>query len=617
MGVNQMKSEYQMSLTATLIEGLHCVEMEYPEDLESNVKIDLDILRGAGLFRPKYSRRIKTSQTSCNLMSIKKGEPIPISDHVNVATEKFRILLADAHAQRQLNRMLQMANYSVPEFVQCASKYLDDEFRDDFNSIESYSHSKLQLLFALSAIQDLVSWGSSLDVIESQLWLAKTKEVINNNLNAENLRGAMTSLKSSEISYFAPITQEAALDFLKEGQLKLELVSPKNIESSEIFRQGVTTWSMPYRGREGRSARFVVWIVRNEAKFPLGIMEVGDDAPYSPLRDQALGFSVPDQSSPLNGKLKDRLFELRKTMIVENLPIDPSLALEDFKNAWENLSLDEKSVRDSYSDNSIRKRLGYLNRIFQGELALSPLGTWNEKDIAAAIRAIKDVTLNRVHTEVVICGALPPFGNLLGGKIVAMMMNHPLVRATLDRDIGILLAGSFDRDKIEEWLPRFGPLLTTTKGLFPNHSAQYNRVRIPVGRKSLKLDKLGLTQGQTMSHISDRTMSFAVEINLRMGEKGVSREYGSGGAKRQRILQSAARVVGLDSNGLYADVTRPVYGCLFLSNSQGVVLGGQTPEWKDTDMPFQDSKDYEDAVLRLWRDKWLRSAENRQQKEGN
>jgi hypothetical protein len=205
----------------------------------------------------------------------------------------------------------------------------------------------------------------------------------------------------------------------------------------------------------------------------------------------------------------------------------------------------------------------------------------------------------------------------LGGKIVAMMMNHPLVRATLDRDIGILLAGSFDRDKIEEWLPRFGPLLTTTKGLFPNHSAQYNRVRIPVGLKSLKLDKLGLTQGQTMSHISDRTMSFAVEINLRMGEKGVSREYGSGGAKRQRILQSAARVVGLDANGLYADVTRPVYGCLFLSNSQGVVLGGQTPEWKDTDMPFQDSKDYEDAVLRLWRDKWLRSAENRQQKEGN
>jgi hypothetical protein len=107
-------------------------------------------------------------------------------------------------------------------------------------------------------------------------------------------------------------------------------------------------------------------------------------------------------------------------------------------------------------------------------------------------------------------------------------------------------------------------------------------------------------------------MSFAVEINVRMGEKGISREYGSGGAKRQRILQSAARVVGLDSSGLYADVTRPVYGCLFLTNPQGVVLGGETPEWKDTGMRSQNSKDYENAVLRLWRKKWLPSAENRQ-----
>ena len=458
----------------------------------------------------------------------------------------------------------------------------------------------------------MISWGGSLEVIESQLWLAKTREVINNNENAGNLRGAMTSLKSSEVSYFAPLTEKDALSILKEGELQVELVLPKNSETSEIFRKGITTWSMPYRGREGRSARFIVWLVSEDAKYPLGIMEVGDDAPYSPLRDQALGFSVPNQNSPVCGKLKDRLFELRKTMIVEDLPIDPTLKLEQFKNAWEKLSLNEKSVRDSFSDASVRKRLGYLNRIFHGELALSPDGTWNEKEIAAAIRAIKDVTLNRVHTEVVICGALPPFGNLLGGKVVAMMMNHPLVRATLDREIGVLLAGSFDREKIEDWLPRFGPLLTTTKGLFPNHSAQYNRVRIPAGQETIKLEKLGLTQGQTMSHISDRTMSFAVEINVRMGEKGISREYGSGGAKRQRILQSAARVVGLDSSGLYADVTRPVYGCLFLTNPQGVVLGGETPEWKDTGMRSQNSKDYEDAVLRLWRKKWLPSAENRQ-----
>jgi hypothetical protein len=294
-----------------------------------------------------------------------------------------------------------------------------------------------------------------------------------------------------------------------------------------------------------------------------------------------------------------------------DLPIDPTLDTKDFLTAWRSLNLDEKSVRDKFTDPSVRKRISYLNRIFNGELALSEADLWNEKDVAAAVRAIKDVTLNRVHTEVVICGALPPFGNLLGGKIVAMMMNHPLVRATLDRDIGVLLAGSFDVLKIENWLPRFGPLLTTTKGLFPNHSAQYNRVRLPSGKSTLKLEKLGLTQGQTMSHISDRSMNFAVEINERMGEKGISREYGSGGAKRQRILQSAARIVGLDTDSLYAHVTRPVYGTLFVSNSQGVVLGGESPEWKDNYMPNQTTEEYETLVMEMWRDKWLSNAKRR------
>ena len=169
----------------------------------------------------------------------------------------------------------------------------------------------------------------------------------------------------------------------------------------------------------------------------------------------------------------------------------------------------------------------------------------------------------------------------------------------------------FDESKIEKWLPRFGPLLTTTKGLFPNHSAQYNRVRIPSGKSTLKLEKLGLTQGQTMSHISDRSMNFAVEINERMGDEGISREYGSGGAKRQRILQSAARIVGLDTDSLYAHVTRPVYGTLFVTNSQGVVLGGESPNWKDIDMPHQTAEEYETSVMVTWRDKWLSNAKSR------
>jgi len=606
-----MDSKYEETTSNLLGQYLISKKMEYPRTARFANKLCVVNLEHRGYFAHEHSRRMKAVFRSHNVMSANLNESSANSISSRVETEKFQILLSDSHAQRQINRMLQLSNYSIVEFEKSMLDFLSKENGEDDLWMQQLKESKLHLLFALSAIQDLMSWGSTLNVLESQLWLGKTKDLINRNENSENLREAMTSLKSSEISYFAPITSASALEMLREGELRLELVSPKNNETSDLFRQGVTTWSMPYRGREGRSARFILWIIKNGVKHPVGIMEVGDDAPYSPLRDLTLGFSIPDKESKLNSKMRNRLFELRKAIIPDDLPIDPTLELDEFTVAWNYLSLGDKSVRDRYTDPSVRKRLSYLNRIYHGEFALSSDERWNEKDIGAAVRAIKDVTLNRVHTEVVICGALPPFGNLLGGKLVAMMMNHPLVRATLDRDIGVLLAGSFDKFKIEQWLPRFGPLLTTTKGLFPNHSTQYNRVRIPLGEGSAKLQKLGLTQGQTMSHISDRTMSFAVEINSRMGDKGVSREYGSGGAKRQRILQSAARHVGIDANALYADVTRPVYGCLFLSNSQGVVLGGESPEWKDDGMPAQTANEYEAVALNLWREKWFGIAESR------
>jgi hypothetical protein len=605
-----MESIYEVVTCGQLRAAISEGEIQYSR----GIKLSADRVLGARLnlrnLQDERSRRLKAYTQSYIVMSANSRE-LNERELSPVGTEKFQILLNDSSAQRQLNKLLLLSNYEITRILEQIGSLLDHETDHDQDMLPSFTQSKLHLMFALSAIQDLISWGSDIEVIESQLWLTKTKELINKDENSGQLRGAMTSLKSSAISYFAPISPKEALKMLCEGELRLELVVPKNLESSNVFRYGVTTWSMPYRGREGRSARFIVWIRNRGTEFPLGIMEVGDDAPYSPLRDQALGFSVPNQHDPLNAKLKVRLLELRKTMNRSDLPIDPTLDTKDFLTAWRSLNLDEKSVRDKFTDPSVRKRISYLNRIFNGELALSEADLWNEKDVAAAVRAIKDVTLNRVHTEVVICGALPPFGNLLGGKIVAMMMNHPLVRATLDRDIGVLLAGSFDVLKIENWLPRFGPLLTTTKGLFPNHSAQYNRVRLPSGKSTLKLEKLGLTQGQTMSHISDRSMNFAVEINERMGEKGISREYGSGGAKRQRILQSAARIVGLDTDSLYAHVTRPVYGTLFVSNSQGVVLGGESPEWKDNYMPNQTTEEYETLVMEMWRDKWLSNAKRR------
>ena len=525
-------------------------------------------------------------------------------------SDKFAINLTNQTASRIFNKILAKSNYDVAQFVKNLEKWLD-EFTISESVEQANQEVSINLAFIISAVLDLISWGGSIEISESQVWISKTKTEINDNLNSNRMRSAMTLLKKGDVEYHAPIDSETALRLLKDGVIYLDLATPSNLISADIFRRGVTTWSMPYRGREGRSARFVLWCELEDLNAPIGIIEVGDDAPYSPLRDNALGFTDydPNLVSPL--KLADRLTKLRSAIRKEGLPLDPSLEIAKFLEVWSALQFDKKEVRELSNNSAIKKRLSYLNRIIQGEACLRGLEPWDEKLIAASIRAIKDVTLNRVHTEIVICGALPPFGNLLGGKLVAMMMNHPKIRATLDRDIGILLSDSFDKVQLEEWLPRFGPLLATTKGLFPNHSAQYNRLGIPSGSGQIKLDKLGSTLGHTMSHISDKTMSFAVAINELLGENGISREYGTGGAKRQRILQKAAMTVGIEPEALYADVTRPVYGASYVENCQSVVLGGEAPRWKDQGMITLSDKSYEEFAISMWREKWLPKAQIR------
>jgi hypothetical protein len=518
--------------------------------------------------------------------------------------DNYAISLSDQKAQRILNKLLQSANYDSKSFVSEIENWQNKMEKDVNQNLRELDTSILHASFAMSVVLDLLAWGVNIEIVESQIRIAKYNNKLNSTMRNDSIRDAMSGLKGKEIGYELPVDSNEALKLIQAGKFQLEKIIPSNQKNLQIFRTGVTTWSMPYRGREGRSSRFVLKVELNEVRAPCGIIEVGDDAPFSPLRDRELGFFAPPSDSTMNSQISKRLNSLRLCMRKENLPIDPSKEIHILKEEW----LKKDIGKFTSEDPKIRKRMNYLSRIIRAELALSHPDLWNEIDVNAGIRAIKDVTLNRVHTEVVICGALPPFGNLLIGKMVAMMMNHPEIRASLDRDIGVLLQDTFDFHKLEAWLPRYGPLLVTTKGLYPRHSAQYNRVRIVKHDGHIPLKKLGSTIGQTMSNISDRTMRLAVEINIRLGEKGVSREYGSGGSKRQRIIQKASTIVGINPAVMYADITRPVYGLSLVTNSQAVVLAGSQPEWRDSGGLIDDAAIYEEKTVHLWRKQWLNTS---------
>ena len=81
--------------------------------------------------------------------------------------------------------------------------------------------------------------------------------------------------------------------------------------------------------------------------------------------------------------------------------------------------------------------------------------------------------------EIITCGAVPPYGEILGGKLVAMLMASPRVvrdvRTRYEGRVSLIASG------LKGAPVRRDPNLTvlTTSSLYSVGSSQYNRIRIP------------------------------------------------------------------------------------------------------------------------------------------
>jgi hypothetical protein len=205
--------------------------------------------------------------------------------------------------------------------------------------------------------------------------------------------------------------------------------------------------------------------------------------------------------------------------------------------------------------------------------------------------------------EATICGALPPFSRALAGKLVVSFLAHPGVLGSTKGAPGEIIKSLFDVSRIESLLPDTGMLALTTKGLYPGHSALYNRAKVPgADGRAIVLRKLGETRGESTMLIRERTARLAQRV-ARARETGrVALVYGTGGSKRMRFLESAMTECGLPQRIVHAGIKRPVYGMRFVSNLPEVVWRGAHPDWLID--PAASAEEYSRRATQLWRSLW-------------
>jgi hypothetical protein len=231
--------------------------------------------------------------------------------------------------------------------------------------------------------------------------------------------------------------------------------------------------------------------------------------------------------------------------------------------------------------------------------------------IQSLIRRSKCQCVGTAMADIAVCGAVPPYSCLLGGKLVAMLAASPeVMRAYAERyaDQQSVIASSLAGRPIVR--PTHLAFLGTTS-LYGTEPTQYTRVSIPCVRfggergENMSYRLLGRTKGFGTSQFSRDTVE-ALSLLLAQVDGGqrVHSIFGEGVNPRLRKIRGGLDALGLSSDLLLSHGSaRLVYGVALARNFRRYLLGLDTePEFL---FPVEQGRNSASAIAAWWAERWL------------
>lgn len=237
--------------------------------------------------------------------------------------------------------------------------------------------------------------------------------------------------------------------------------------------------------------------------------------------------------------------------------------------------------------------------------------------VSAALLAVKSAHVGSSIMELSICGAIPPYNELLGGKLVAMLMLSPQVVADYRVRYGHAPSQIASQLKAADVVRPAELVYLGTTSLYKVGSSQYNRIQLPTGLlrpdgPAVRYRLLGATSGYGTLHISDATTRALEEASNDAGYVAVNHVFGEGGSPKLRVLRTALDSVLEQFPGSRAAtekiamhrMTRLVYG-MDLAVNTVAYLQGRTNQ---PDYYFDTAADPHEAtavISAYWVERWL------------
>ena len=181
---------------------------------------------------------------------------------------------------------------------------------------------------------------------------------------------------------------------------------------------------------------------------------------------------------------------------------------------------------------------------------------WNHEDRCDRLVHVMDAY---------VVGAVPPYSQLIGGKLVAALMTSQEVKKAYERKY----LGSESVIRKKKHRARL-VLLTTTSAL--GRSSIYNRLSLPDGPRFLRI---GTTRGFGHFHLSGEIFE-ALRGHLEAtGHRYASgHRFGMGPNWKLRVARAALEDIGIDGNSILKHgIEREVYAIPLATNWQKILLG--------------------------------------------
>jgi hypothetical protein len=226
------------------------------------------------------------------------------------------------------------------------------------------------------------------------------------------------------------------------------------------------------------------------------------------------------------------------------------------------------------------------------------------------LRAVKNDRIGTSMMDINVCGAVAPYNELLGGKLVAMLMTSPEVvreyKKRYDGSESVIASRMAGRPITKS----ADLVLLTTSGIYPGRSSQYNRIRIPAERVTgrigeIKFEESGATEAYSTIHLSTETVSLLQEAFEKENHyRHVTGKFGEGVSPRLRKVRQQFDNMGLDSDELLrTGHSRTQYMIQLARNSSDFLMGRSDDP--DFILGGNGTPEETEAIAEYWRQRWL------------